>query len=221
MSVKQEIFVTVDNVIFTIINDKLQILLIKRLFEPFKNYWALPGGFVLENESLQDAAYRELQEETNIKNVYLEQLYTFGSPHRDPRWYTVSVAYMALTSSDKLFIKAGWDATEAKFFPVVRLPKLAFDHKDIIKTWIKRLQWKLTYSNIVQFLLPNKFKLSDLQNIYEIILNKKLDTRNFRKKIEKLGIITSTGEKEVWVKHRPALLYKFKDKNLKILDEFL
>lgn len=221
MSVKQEIFVTVDNVIFTIINDKLQVLLIKRLFEPFKNYWALPGGFVLENESLQDAAYRELQEETNIKNVYLEQLYTFGSPHRDPRWYTVSVAYMALTSSDKLFIKAGWDATEAKFFPVVRLPKLAFDHKDIIKTWIKRLQWKLTYSNIAQFLLPSKFKLSDLQNIYEIILNKKLDTRNFRKKIEKLGIITSTGEKEVWVKHRPALLYKFKDKNLKILDEFL
>lgn len=219
--IKQNIFVTVDNVIFTIINKKLSVLLVKRLIEPFKDYWALPGWFVLENESLEQAAYRELQEETNVKEVYLEQLYTVWNPQRDPRWYVVSVCYLALTNMNNITLKAWSDAKEVKFFPINNLPKLAFDHKDIIKTAISRLKWKLTYSNIVKFLLPEKFTLTQLQEVYEIILEKKLDTRNFRKKIEKLWIIESTGEKEFWVNHRPALLYKFKHKNLIYLEEFL
>lgn len=221
MTIKQKILVTVDDVVFTIINNKLQILLIKRLIQPFKDYRALPWWFVLQQESLDEAAYRELKEETNVDNVYLEQLYTFWDPERDPRWRVISVAYMALAPRENLFIKAWSDAKEVKFFPINRLPKLAFDHKNIIETAIKRLQWKITYSNIAQFLLPEKFKLSDLQKVYEIILWKKLDTRNFRKKIEKLWIIEPTWEKEIWVKHRPAMLYRFKDKKLKILDEFL
>jgi len=219
--IKQNILVTVDNVVFTIINDKLQVLLIKRIIEPFKDMWAIPGGFVLENETLDEAAYRELFEETNVKDVYLEQLYTFWNPKRDPRWHVISITYLSLVPIEKLTIKAWSDAKEAKFFPINRLPKLAFDHKDILKTALSRLKWKLTYSNIAKFLLPDKFTLSWLQKVYEIILEKKLDTRNFRKKIDKLWIIEAIGEKEIWVTHRPAMLYKFKNNKLVYLDEFL
>jgi len=219
--IKQNILVSVDAVIFTIINDKLEVLLVKRRIEPFKDYRAIPGGFVLDNESLEEAAYRELKEETNVNNVYLEQLYTFWDPKRDPRWYVVTVSYLALSPREKLTLKAGSDAKEAKFFPVDKLPKLAFDHNKIINYALERLKWKLTYSNIAKFLLPEKFTLTQLQKVYEIILGKKLDTRNFRKKIEKLWIIECTGEKEVGVNHRPALLYRFKDNKLVYLDEFL
>ena len=219
--IKQNILVAVDDVIFTIINNKLQVLLIKRLLEPFKDYWAIPWWFVLEDETLEEAAYRELKEETNISDVYLEQLYTFGWPDRDPRWYVVAVSYLALTPREKVSLKAWSDAKEAKFFPVNKLPKLAFDHKDIVKLALERLKGKLTYSNIAKFLLPEKFTLTQLQKVYEIILERKLDTRNFRKKIEKLWIIEPTWEKEVWVSHRPALLYKFKSNKLIYLDEFL
>jgi len=219
--IKQNILVSVDDVVFTIINDKLQVLLVKRLLEPFKDMWAIPGGFVLETETLDEAAYRELFEETNVKDVYLEQLYTVWNPNRDPRWYVVSVTYLALVPREKITIKAGSDAKEVKFFPVNRLPKLAFDHREILNLAVSRLRWKLTYSNIVKFLLPDKFTLTQLQKVYEIILEKKLDTRNFRKKIQKLGIIEPTGEKEIWVTHRPAMLYRFKDKKLIYLDEFL
>ena len=219
--IKQNILVAVDDVIFTIINNKLQVLLIKRLLEPFKDYWAIPWWFVLEDETLEEAAYRELKEETNISDVYLEQLYTFGWPDRDPRWYVVAVSYLALTPREKVSLKAWSDAKEAKFFPVNKLPKLAFDHKDIVKLALERLKGKLTYSNIAKFLLPEKFTLTQLQKVYEIILERKLDTRNFRKKIERLWIIEPTWEKEVWVNHRPALLYRFKHKDLVYLDEFL
>jgi len=219
--IKQNILVAVDDVIFTIINNKLQVLLIKRLLEPFKDYWAIPWWFVLEDETLEEAAYRELKEETNISDVYLEQLYTFGWTDRDPRWYVVAVSYLALTPREKVSLKAWSDAKEAKFFPVNKLPKLAFDHKDIVKLALERLKGKLTYSNIAKFLLPEKFTLTQLQKVYEIILERKLDTRNFRKKIEKLWIIEATWEKEGWVSHRPALLYKFKSDKLIYLDEFL
>jgi len=219
--IKQNILVAVDDVIFTIINDKLEVLLVKRWVEPFKWQWAIPGGFVLDNESLDEAAYRELKEETNISDVYLEQLYTFGDPNRDPRGHVVAVSYLALTPREKVSLKAGSDAQEAKFFPINKLPKLAFDHKDIIKLALERLRGKLTYSNIAKFLLPEKFTLTQLQKVYEIILERELDTRNFRKKIEKLWIIEPTWEKEVGVNHRPALLYKFKHDKLVYLHEFL
>ncbi len=215
---KQNILVTVDGVIFSIINKKLQVLLIKRLLEPFKDSWALPGGFVLDHEDLETAAYRELEEETNVKDVYLEQLYTFWWPKRDPRWNVVSVTYMAIIPRDKITLKSGTDASDVRFFPIKKLPKLAFDHKTIINYAYQRLKWKLEYTNVAQYLLPSKFKFSDFQNVYEIVLNQKLDVRNFKKKIEKLQIIEDTGEKEVWVNHRPGKLFQFTDKKIKIVD---
>ncbi len=215
---KQNILVTVDGVIFSIATGKLQILLIKRLLEPFKDSWALPGGFVLDHEDLETAAYRELEEETNVKEVYLEQLYTFWGPKRDPRWNVVSIAYMAIVPREKVTLKSGTDATEAKFFPVEELPELAFDHKTIIDYGYQRLKWKLEYTNVAQHLLPIKFKFSDFLNVYEIVLNQELDVRNFKKKVEKLKIIEDTGEKEEWVNHRPGKLFKFVDKKMKIVE---
>lgn len=212
--INQNVLVTVDNVVFTIINDKLQVLLIKRWIEPFKDFRAIPGWFVLEDEDLETAAHRELEEETNIKNIYLEQLYTLWTPWRDPRWRVITVAYMAVIARENITIKAWTDANEVKFFPVDKLPKLAFDHKEILNYAYIRLKYKLWYTNVAQYFLPQKFKLSDLQNTYEIVYWQEFDTRNFRKKIEKLDIVEETWEMQVWVKHRPAMLYRFKEKDL-------
>lgn len=216
--IKQKILVTVDNVIFSIIKDKLQVLLIKRLIDPYKNQRAIPWWFVYDNEDCQTAAYRELEEETNVKNVYLEQLYTFSDPKRDPRGRVVSIAYMALISRENILIKAWSDAAEVKFFPVKSLPKLAFDHKKILDYAIQRLKWKMEYTNVAQYILPSKFTLSQLQNVYETILNQKFDVRNFRKKIDKLWIVKETWEKEIWVQNRPAKLYQFRSKKVEIVE---
>ncbi|MFA6255728.1 MAG: NUDIX domain-containing protein [Candidatus Absconditabacterales bacterium] len=216
--IKQHILVTVDNIVFTITEGSLQILLIKRLIDPFKGEWALPGGFMLKNETLQEAAYRELAEETSIKNVYLEQLYTFSEVQRDPRGRTISCAYMALIARENMALKAGSDASEAKFFDVKKLPKLAFDHKKIVEYAIQRLKRKMEYTNVSQYILPKKFTLRQLQDVYETVLDQTIDVRNFRKKIDKLGLIKATGEKEIGVQYRPAKLYNFVDKNLKIVE---
>ncbi|GHV24584.1 NUDIX hydrolase [Bacteroidia bacterium] len=195
-TIKQNILITVDNVIFTIIDDKLHVLLIKRLIEPFKDSWTIPGGFVLEEENLEQAAHRELQEKTNVKGVYLEQLYTFSDPKRDPRGRVISATYMALVARDNIVVKTGSYASDAKFIPVNKLPKLAFDHKKIVDYAIKRLKWKFEYTNVAQYILPAKFTLSQLQKVYETVCEQKFDVRNFRKKIDKLGIVKETGEKE-------------------------
>ena len=216
--IKQKILVTVDNVIFTIIKNKLQVLLIKRIIDPFKDQWAIPGGFVLDNEDCETAAYRELEEETNVKNVYLEQLYTFSDPKRDPRGRVVTIAYIALVARENIFIKAGSDASEVRFFPVNSLPKLAFDHKNIINYATKRLSWKMEYTNVAQYILPKKFTLRQLQDVYETVLDQSIDVRNFRKKIDKLGLVKETWEKEIGVQYRPAKLYVFSDKNIKIVE---
>lgn len=216
--IKQEILVTVDNIIFTMLEWKIQVLLIKRLVEPFKDQWALPGWFVVETESLQDAAHRKLAEETNVKNTYLEQLYTFSEVDRDPRGRVISCGYMAIVDSSKINLNAWSAAKEVKFFPIDKLPALGFDHKEIMKYAIQRLQRKIEYTNVAQYLLPAKFTLSDLQKVYEIVLGKELDVRNFRKKIDKLAIVKETGEKEVWVQYRPAKLYQFTDKKIKIVE---
>ncbi len=216
--IKQHILVTVDNVIFTISESQLQVLLIKRDIDPFKGMWAIPWGFVLDSEDCEKAAYRELQEETNIKNVYLEQLYTFSDPKRDPRWRVISIAYMALVSRENMTIKAWSDAAEAKFFPVKSLPKLAFDHKKVLEYAIQRLRRKMEYTNVAQYILSKKFTLSELQRVYEITLDQKIDVRNFRKKIDKIGLVKETWEKEVGVKYRPAKLYKFVENKLKIVE---
>lgn len=202
--------VTVDILVFTIEASELKVLLIKRAVEPFKDEWALPGGFIKMDESLESAAIRELVQETGVKNVYMEQLYTFGDVGRDPRSRVITVAYFALVPSAKLDLKASTDAKDVAWFSIKKMPKLAFDHKKIIDYATNRLMSKIEYSNIAYGLLPIKFRLSELQKVYEVILNKKMDKRNFRKWILSLGLLETTGEKDVDGAHRPAELFRFK-----------
>jgi len=204
---------TVDCIIFGLDeSSNLKILLIQRGHDPFKNQWALPGGFVDMDEDLETAALRELEEETGVKDVFIEQLFTFGKPGRDPRGRVVSVAYFALVNLMEHPVEAASDASAAQWFDADNLPKLAFDHQEIMKVAIERLRGKVRYQPIGFELLPNQFTLTQLQQLYETILGKPLNKRNFRTKILKLDILTQL-EKQTNVPHRPAYLYKFdKDK---------
>jgi len=201
--------VTVDVVLFTFIDGELRVLLIRRKREPFKGRWALPGGFVEENEKLEKAAARELVEETGLKDIYLEQLYTFGDPGRDPRGWTISVAYFAIVGADMTGrVHAGDDAGDAGWFNVYQLPPLAFDHDRIVRYALQRLRYKLEYTGLGFLLLPEEFTLSQLQSVYEVVLQESLDKRNFRKKILSMDIIEETGNFQHG-DHRPARLYRF------------
>ena len=202
--------VTVDIIIFTIENNKLKTLLIERKNPPFKGRWALPGGFLKKDEDIQIAALRELNEETGVKGVYLEQLYTFGEPNRDSRGRVVTVAYFALVPRQLMEIKASDDAADARLFSIVDLPDLAFDHEKIINYVLYRLRNKIQYSNIIWSLLPKKFTLTEIQKIYEIILGKQVDKRNFRKKLLSLGLLKSVKKALVGLRQRPAKLYRFR-----------
>ncbi len=210
--------VSVDVLLFTIDEGELKILLVKRNEDPFAGSWALPGGFVRMDESLDEAAKRELQEESGVKDVYLEQLFTFGEPKRDPRTRVITVTYMALTSKSNWNLTSSGDASEANFFKVDSLPTLAFDHSEIVKYGLKRLRAKLGYTNIVMGLLPGSFTLTELQKVYEIILKTSVDKRNFRKKILSTGLIVSSGRKLEGIAHRPAMLYSFKNKKVVVTD---
>lgn len=216
--IDQHILIAVDGIVFTILKQKLHILLIQRAIEPFKDMRALPGWFVLDTENLDQAAYRELEEETNVSNAYLEQLYTFSSVDRDPRGRVIATAYMALLPYAQFDIKSWTDAKNAQLFPIDALPKLWFDHNEVISYAIKRLQRKLEYTNVAQYLLPKTFTLTDLQEVYQIVFGKEFDTRNFRKKLDKLDIVEETGERVIRGAHRPAMLYQFKNKNLTIVE---
>ena len=203
---------TVDCVIFGLDESaKLKILLIQRGHDPYEGQWALPGGFVDMDEPLEEAALRELKEETGVENVFIEQLYTFGSPHRDPRGRVVTVVYYALINLAEYRIAADSDARDVRWFPVDDLPTLAFDHAAILEVAIKRLRSKMQYQPVGFELLPDSFTLTHLQQLYETILGKNLNKRNFRTKFLKMDIL-----KEVsilrGVAHRPAQLYAF-DKN--------
>jgi 8-oxo-dGTP diphosphatase len=202
--------VTVDLVIFTIAENDLKVLLIRRGGEPFKGRWALPGGFVEIDEALETAAARELEEEVGVSNVYLEQLYTFGDPKRDPRGRVISVAYFALVDAEHQKIAAASDAADAAWHSVFSPPKLAFDHKKILEYAVWRLRNKIEWTTVGYELLPRKFTLSELQRVYEIILQKPVDKRNFRKKILAQGQIQELNETRADVAHRPAKLYSFK-----------
>lgn len=190
---------------------KLKILLVRRKHAPFKNSLALPGGFLDVNsgESLEEAAFRELKEETNLEPSYLEQLYTFGTPKRDPRERVVSVAYMALVQRSQHKIAAGSDAKTAAFYDneVLNLDDLAFDHKDIVKKARERLVSKVRYAPVGFDLLPRVFTLGELQQLYELILGRQLDKANFRKKISGLGILTRVGERVIY--GRTSVTYSF------------
>jgi len=201
--------VTVDVVMMSLRQRDLQVLLVKRRSWPYEGMWAIPGGFVNMDESLETAAKRELQEETNVQDVYLEQLYTFGDPGRDPRTRVITVVYFALLDSERLQVKAGDDAANVGWFSVYHLPELAFDHARILQYALDRLRGKLQYTQIAFNLLPEQFTLRELQRVYEIILHRRLDKRNFRKKILSTGILEDTGAKKMEGTHRPARLYRF------------
>ena len=200
---------TVDGVVFGFDAGELKVLLIQRALEPFKGKWALPGGFVRVEETLDDAVRRELVEETGIDDIFLEQLYTFGTVKRDPRERVVSVAYYALVKLSEHHAKAATDAANAQWFPVSQLPKLAFDHAEIVAMALARLQSKVRYQPIGFELLPPKFTLSDLQHLYEVILGTELDKRNFRKKVLGFGLLVALNETQVGGRHRPAQLFRF------------
>ena len=214
----EQVAVTVDLVVFTVNDDTLNVMLVKRAEEPFADRWSLPGGFLKSSESLEDAALRVLKEKAGVEDVYLEQLYTFGGLDRDPRARVITVAYFALIPWKELTCPASDKVTDLMWASATRLPKLAFDHREIVTYAVQRLRAKAGYSNIVYALMPRQFRLSELQRMYEIIMNNKLDKRNFRKRMLATGLLQETGRKDVAGAHRPAMLYKFKKMEIAFLD---
>ena len=199
---------TVDCVVFGFDGTDLQVLLIRRGIEPFLGTWALPGGFVQMEEDLEAAARRELSEETGLTNVFLEQLYTIGTPDRDPRGRVISVAFYALVRPDQHPAKGDSDASEADWHTVDSLPELAFDHPLILEKALDRLRGKIRYQPIGFELLPKKFTLTQLQSLYEAILGRVIDKRNFRKKLLAFDFLIALDD-FVTGAHRPARLYRF------------
>ncbi len=191
--------------------DGISVLLIKRKYDPFQGKWAIPGGLVLENESLEKAVERELEEETGVKVDYLEQLYTFGEVNRDPRNRVVAVAYYGLVKKSDFHLYASTDAEDAKWFNWDELPPVAFDHAEILDTAIKRLRGKIRYEPIGFELLDDKFPFSDLHKLYQAILGVDLDRRNFKKKFLQLDLLTELDEKISEGKGRPGSLFRFND----------
>ena len=209
--------VTVDCVVFGFDEGDLKVLLVRRDVEPFRGKWALPGGFVHIDESVEEAARRELREETGMERLYLEQLYTFGDVNRDPRGRVITVAYYALVKLADHRVRATTDASSAAWFAVSEVATLAFDHNRIIDVALARLKGKVRYQPIGFELLPVKFTLSQLQHLYEAILETTLDKRNFRKKILSHGLLIELDEIEQDVAHRAARLYKFDDRKYRQL----
>jgi 8-oxo-dGTP diphosphatase len=208
---------TVDCVVFGLDDEDLKVALIERDLEPFAGKWALPGGFVRLDETLEEAARRELAEETGLSKIFLEQLYTFSEIGRDPRERVVTVAYFALVNIRDHRVQAATDARNAAWFPVTDTPSLAFDHEKILHAALERLKGKVRYQPIGFELLPAKFTLSQLQHLYETILERPLDKRNFRRKVLLMGFLEETDEIEQDVAHRAARLYRFNEMKYKRL----
>ena len=200
---------TVDCVVFGLDDTDLKVMLIQRDLEPFVGTWALPGGFVGMDETVEAAAKRELEEETGLKKLFLEQLYTFSNVNRDPRERVVSVAFFALVNISDHKVRAATDARNAAWFSVADPPTLAFDHEEILTVAQERLKGKVRYQPIGFELLPPLFTLSQLQFLYETILETALDKRNFRRKILSMDLLDETDQIEQDVAHRAARLYRF------------
>ncbi len=208
-----------DCVIFGFDGGELKLLLLEREKEPFKNKWALPGGFVFMDETTEACAKRILTEKAGIKQVFIEQLYTFSDIDRDPRERIISVAYYALVNKHQYELIAGRDTIKAEWFELSKLPKLAFDHAKIVKAAIQRLKGKVRYQPVGFELLNEKFTLSQLQALYESILETTIDKRNFRKKILSMGLLTMLDEKEKNVARKAANYYSFNNKAYKELTQ--
>jgi 8-oxo-dGTP diphosphatase len=209
VAIQQNIKVAVDAVVFGYEAGLLKVLLIRRKRAPQKTSWALPGGFVLDHENLEEALHRELREETNVSINYYEQLYTYGDPKRDRRFRVVSVAYYALVRPDQFELAASTDADEAAWFEISCLPKLEFDHSRIVADALERLRGKLVYEPIGFDLLEKTFPFADLEALYSIVLGQAIDRRNFRKKILGLGFLDEVKQQSTGERGRPAMLYKF------------
>ncbi len=217
---QQSIRVSVDATVFGYDpDDGVSLLLISRKYEPFKKFWALPGGLVLNDESLEAAVRRELKEEAGIDVSYLEQLYTFGKTDRDPRNRVISVTYYGLVRPKDYQISAQTDAEDVAWFNINKLPKLAFDHKHIVDTAIRRLQGKISYEPVGFELLDKKFPFSDLEKLYQALLGRELDRRNFKKKIMAYGFLDELEESIQRGAGRPARLYQFNKKKYFQLQE--
>lgn len=201
-------WVAVDVVVFTLSQATLQALLVQVKDGPFAGKWAFPGGLVGAEESLDQAAERELRERTGVQEAHLEQLYTFGKPERDPMSRVVSVSYLALIPVQGITLNAASKYADIRWFRAGRLPRLAYDHDQVTRLALQRLRAKLQYTNIVYSLLPSEFTLGELQEVYETILQRPLDRRNFRKRILALGLLKQLKKKRRGT-HRPASLYAF------------
>ncbi len=208
---------TVDCVVFGMDDKHLKVMLIQRALPPFEGEWALPGGFVRVDETVDEAARRELEEETGLRHLFLEQLYTFGAVDRDPRERVVSVAYYALVNLADHRVQAATDARQAAWFSAHDVPALAFDHSDILAAALVRLRGKLSYQPIGFELLPKRFALSRLQHLYEAVLERELDKRNFRKKVLATGLLVETDETQQDVAHRAARLFRFDERKYRQL----
>lgn len=201
---------SVDCVIFGYKEGKLQVALIERKNEPFKGKWAIPGGFVEGDETVEEAAARELQEETGLSKIYLQQFQVFSEPNRDPRGRVITVAFFALIDAEKCELVASADASKAVWWPIDNLPDLSFDHDIIFTTALKALRIAIKNQPLAFELLPKKFTLTQLQKLYEEVFSQSIDKRNFRKKVAKMDFIQGTGEVTKGAKHRPAMLYVFR-----------
>ena len=196
-------------VILTVVEDDLRVLLIKRSAEPFRDYWALPGGLLADGESLDRAAARKLLDETGVQDVYLEQLYTFGELSRGPGSQRgIAVANFALVQHEQVRLRES-ETWQPAWHSVFALPALAFDNNAVVDYAVRRLRSKLDYTNVAYSLLPRQFTLSELQQVYEAILDRPLDKRNFRRRMLSLDIIKPAGGTRMEGAHRPAALYAF------------
>lgn len=204
--------ITVDSVVFGYADGELKVALIERKVNPFKGMWAIPGGFMEGEETIEETALRELHEETGLEDIFLEQFHIFSSHGRDPRGRSITAAFFALINSEKYHLAASADASKAKWWPAYQIPPLAFHQGEIYGKALNALRLAMKTRPLAFELLPKAFTLTQLQKLYEQVFNIEIDTRNFRRKVSKMDFICSTGIKQEGEKHRPAMLYHYDPK---------